>query len=329
MSARCGPRLLGCALGLIALLPVSAQAQALVLYDDFSSGELSLGEPPDPGLWVAFEYLTAFARRSQLGPTGIPNGLQNPLTRHPINSMSNTAARRRIVGGRLQLRLESAGGAHPDPDVVPGQGRIGVTGTQRPFAPARNAVQATVIPMAAAAPACRATGESRVRAQLVMRILETWQPAERRPAFATLSLERSSFGGDRIHAVVSRCRGSAGGFWMSSFAFCPVVQQLGEVVFTRTWTMGSAHTLRIEYMPDSDEPDNSRVLFTVAGGGLGSETRILSRVPADSNPGDLGRHFDLRVETLPANCPATGEAPAERVPVMMDVRFDAVRVGGQ
>jgi hypothetical protein len=326
MSARCASLLVVITLVILALLPGSGDAQELVVYDDFSSGELSLGEPPEEGRWFTFEYVTRFAHRSQLGAQGWPNRIENPLTRHPIYSASNVSSRRRIVGGQLQLQLESAGGSHPDPDVAPGHGRIGVIATDRPFFTGQNIVRATVTPIAAEAPACRGTVESRVGAQLVVRILETWQDFSRRPVFATLSLERSSFGGDRIHAVLSRCRDDAVNWWDRAFVGCAVIQRLRSVSFNRTWTMGSAHTLTIQYQPDSDEPDNSRLLFTVAGGGVASETRVMTRVPPD---GQGGRHFDLQVETIPAHCPASGDAPAERVGVTMDARFDNIRVGGQ
>jgi hypothetical protein len=314
------------AVTLVVMLPAAGGAQSLVMYDNFGSGNLSLGSPPDPGRWLTYEQVTVFATRSEVGASGSPNTVENPVRRHPSFSTSNLSAARRIAGGRLQLQLESAGGTNPDPDIVPGRGRIGVIATNRPFFTPPNIIQATVTPMAAEAPGCRESGDSRVRAQLVTMILESWEPFVRKPVFATLSLERSTFGGDRIHAAITRCRDSAGPF--THDVACSVIEETRSVTFTRAWTLGASHTLTIRYEPDSDEPDNSRLVFTVSGGGVATESRVMRRVPADVD-GGLGGDFDLRVEAVPAQCPASGDAPAERLAVSMDARFDNVRVRGE
>ena len=308
----CGAFLMAAALGFLAPLPATGQT---VMYDDFSSGRLALGFPSDGGRWRAYEYAVRGADQDELGPNGSSNRWDDDLVRHPTFSTVNTSALRRIAAGQLQLRLDSAGGTYDDPLVSPGQGRIGVRGG-RIVSPVRNIVQARVTPMAAEVPTCRGTGESRVRAQLVMEILRDGGEAFTAPVFATLSLERSSFGGDRIFGVLSRCRN-----WV-----CDVIDELRSVVFTRTWTPGSAHTLTIRYQPDNDEPANSRLLFTVAGGGGATEQRVMQNAPSGGD-NSLGGRFDLRVETTPANCPASGDAPAERVGVTMDARFDNIRVG--
>jgi hypothetical protein len=308
------------ALGFLAPAPVTGQT---IVYDDFSSAQLNLGlrwEGSQPEGWRVYEYAVRGADQDELGANGTSNRWDDDLMRHPTFSTVNTSALRRIAGGRLQLRLESAGGTYDDPLVAPGHGRIGATGGRR-VSVVRNIVQARVTPMTAEVPTCRGTGESRVRAQLVMEILSSGEEPfgdafATAPVFATLSLERSSFGGDRITGVLSRCRNRD----------CDVIEELRSVVFTRTWTPGSAHTLTIRYQPDNDEPANSRLLFTVGGGGVATEQRVMRNAPSGGD-NSLGRLFDLRVETMPANCPASGSAPAERVGVTMDARFDNVRVG--
>ena len=311
MRWTCGPLLLAVAIGFLA--PLAARAQALLTYDDFRSAQLVVGESARGGRWLTYEYVVRFANRGELGPGGQNERREDLFTRHPGFSTSNLSASRRIVGGQLQLRLESAGGTHPDPNVAPGYGRTGVMGL-RQYQGNQNILQATVTPMAAEAPACRDTGESRVRAQLIARLLGRWYDAD--TVLATVSLERSSFGGDRIYGVLSRRSPTRPG----------VIEELRSVVFNRPWTLGRAHTLTIRYQPDDDEPANSQVIFTVAGGGMAAERRIMRRVPAASDF-EASPDFDLRVETTPANCPAAGAAPAERIGVTMDARFDNIRIG--
>jgi hypothetical protein len=127
--------------------------------------------------------------------------------------------------------------------------------------------------------------------------------------FVTLSLERSSFSGDRIVAVLSRCLDSSR---------CLAAEDLDWVVFTRSWTLGSAHTLTITH-----QPANDRVVFSVGGGGVAAESRSLSYPPTSEV---VTRPVALRVENSPANCPAEDNAPSERVEVTMDARFDNVRL---
>jgi hypothetical protein len=231
---------------------------------------------------------------------------ENSLLRHPAYSTYNTNMRRRMNGGQLQLMLESVGGTHPNPHVAPGYGRLAVASNT----PA-DIFQARVTPMAAEAPSCRATGESLVRAQVVAQLGDNRDPDTRgHGVFATLSLERSSFGGDQVVGVVWVCRR-----WS-----CESVSALDSVLFDRSWTLGTAHTLTIQY----DRANNS-IAFTVAGGATASETRTLSGLPVIEEDYYPNTGFGLRVETIPANCAASGDAPAGRVRVSMDARFDAVR----
>jgi hypothetical protein len=292
LRGRCSSLLVAIVLGCVTPLPTSAQTVST--FDDFSSAEL------DGTRWRGSEGTVRYASPAQLA-SGRRQG-ENPLTLHPSFSTYNTGANRRIVGGQLQLQLDSVGGLHPNPDVAPGYGYITASGR----ASTRFVIQVKMTPMAAEAPACRATGESRVRSQLALSLLG--DPAG--AVFATLSLERSSFGGDRIIAVLRRC----------SSDDCPVIEELGSVVFNRTWSLGRAHTLTVR-----QHPTNGSVGFTVAGGGGATETRVLRFAPVPEGT-YVWSEFDMRVETTPANCPASGDAPAQRVEVTMDSRFDDVRV---
>jgi hypothetical protein len=294
----CGPLLLAVAGW---LWPLPATAQVLSTFDSFSSAQL------DGALWAGYSHTVRFADLLQIAE-GWNNQVENPLTRHPRFSTFNASSFRRIVGGQLQLQLDSLGGTHSNPNVAPGHGRLGVSARTG----SRHVVQAKVTPMAAEAPACRTTGESRVRAQLVADVLASDQGYRgyEGSIFATLSLDRSSFGGDRIYAVLSRCRDY----------LCNVADDIDWIIFNRGWTLGSAHTLTIRH-----QPENTRLLFTVAGGGVASETRVLRSQPL-SDRTFVAYGFGLRVETTPANCPAARNAPAERIGVTMDARFDDVRI---
>src|SRR5688572_3646465 len=178
----CGPLLLAVAVGW--LWPLPATAQVLSTFDSFSSAQL------DGALWAGYSHTVRFADLVQIGG-GWNNQVENPSTRHPRFSTSNASSFRRIVGGQLQLQLDSLGGTHANPNVAPGHGRIGVSARTG----SRHVVQTKVTPMAAEAPGCRATGESRARAQLVVDVSVTDQAyVDEGNVFATLSLDRSSFG---------------------------------------------------------------------------------------------------------------------------------------
>jgi hypothetical protein len=293
----CDPLLLAVAVAFFAAAPVTAQE--LSTFDDFSSGEITGGR------WAGYTQTVRFADLVELND-GWNNQVENPSIRHPRFSTFNTSSLRRIVEGQLQLQLDSVGGVHPNPNVAPGHGRLGVSSWA-----SRSIVQAKVTPVSADAPPCRTTGESRVRAQVLAEVLSNHPQGGDPVAFATLSLDRSSFGGDQIYAVVSRCRD-----WT-----CHVATDVDWIIFDRGWTLGRAHTLTIRH-----EPENSRVVFTVSGGGVAAETRVL-RSPPLTDTSYVSSRFGLRVETTPANCPASNGAPGERIGVTMDARFDDVRVG--
>ena len=279
----------------VALLPPQpVGAQTLATYDTFTSEEM------DGDRWTGAEHVIRYGSP----PTGWSNQIERQWTHHPEFSVVNSRVDRRVVGGALRLLLSSRGGTH-DNTMAPGHGRLGVSAKP---ADEVTRIQARVTVNAADAQPCRAAGESRVRAQLYLDIARDSELATRL-MFVTLSLERSSFGGNRIIAVLSRCLDAAD---------CFAVEDLDWVVFTRSWTLGSAHTLTVTH-----QPANDRVVFAVAGGGVPAESRAL-RYPA---PTELPvQQAALRVETSPANCPADGGSPSERVEAMMDARFDNVRL---
>ncbi len=254
----------------------------------------------DLGRW--FRSLEDTVRYANLGALngGRSTAPENSLMRHPEYSTYNTVMRRRMFRDRLQLQLESVGGVHPNPNVVPGYGRLRVASNTR-----ASGIEATITPMAAEAPACRTTAESLVRAQVVAQLGRRTRDGG---LFATLSLERSSFGGDQVRGTVWRCSG------------CTVAWEVDSVLFNRSWTLGNPHTLTIQY-----DRAAGRIAFTVAGGTMTEETRSLGGLAGTSDDFYPNTGFGLGVETVPANCPASGDAPAERLGVSMDARFEAVR----
>jgi len=285
------------AVGMVAATPFSAAAQVLSTYDDFNSGRL------DGRRWHGVEEAIEYANLVGISG-GWSNQPEGQWTRDPDFSTVNTAVQRRIVGEQLQLRLNTAGGSHPDPDVSPGHGRVALR--MRNVAQPVTILQSQVTMIEAETQPCRTTGQSRGRAQLFTRLFNDGSG----DLFATLSLQRRSFDTDRIVAVVSKCRDQG----------CTIADDLGSVVFTRRWTLGLAQTLTITHQAGSN-----RVAFSVIGGGLTAETRYVSYPPPPSRA-ESARHYELRLETTPANCPAAGGTPSQRVEVTLDARFDNVRV---
>jgi hypothetical protein len=287
------------AIAVALLLPLPAAAQALATYDSFSSATI------DGGRWVGVEYGVRYGSLA----TGWRNGREDPLTHHASFSVVNTDVRRLLVAGQLQLRLMTSGGTHST-SQAPGLGRVVLRSRNDALRDDLTRVQAAVTVMAADAQPCRSTGNSRARAQLLADIArDASTGVDTGKIFATFSLQRTSFDTDRIVAVLSRCLDGS----------CNTAADVDWVVFTRSWTTGIAHTLALIH-----QTANNRVLFSVAGGGVAAETRALSYTP----PADraIGRRFELRVENAPATCPAAAGAPAERVDVTMDARFDTVQV---
>jgi hypothetical protein len=288
-----GTLALALVVSLLAAQPVTAQT--LTTFDTFTSPEL------DGDKWAGTEHVIRYGSH----PSGWINEIENRWSRHPEFSVVNTRVERRVTGGQLRLLLGSRGGTH-DNTLAPGHGRLAMGAKTS----AVTHLQARVTVVAADAQPCRSTGESRTRAQLHVSIT---RDSDSRVMFVTLSLERSSFGGDRIVAVLSRCLDSSD---------CGAAEDLDSVVFTRSWTLGSAHTLTVAH-----QPANDRVVFSVGGGGVATESRSL-RYPPTSDVAFFSRNAALRVVNSPANCPADGNAPSERVEVTMDARFDNVRLNG-
>ena len=301
-------------LGVLLAIPPSVPGQTLSTYDDFSAAGINGGR------WFGVLDAIRYANLVDIAG-GWSNQAEGQWMHHPEFSIVNAAVRRQIVGGQLQLQLTTAGGTHPDPDVAPGHGRVGLRmhaaeprnlGNPPPQPVTRIQTQVTVIE--AQAQPCRSTGESRTRAQLFAHLFNdgsspgSWDLTG--DVFASLSLQRKSFEPDRIVAVVSRCRDVG----------CTVADDLGSVVFNRAWRLGATHMLTITH-----QAGNNRVSFQVTGGGVAAETRWVS-YPRPASRSESARHSELRLENTPANCPADGGSPAERVEVTMDARFDNVRV---
>ena len=290
------------ALGAVLLAPLSLSAQTLSTFDTFTSEEI------DGDRWAGIEQVIGYG--SHAG--GWVNGSESQWTQHPEFSIVNTAVDRRVVGGQLRLQLSTRGGTH-DNTMAPGHGRLALR--SRSVGNSVTRAQASITVMAAEPRPCRSTGESRTRAQLYLDVVR--DASDRPVVFATLSLQRSSFGGDRIVAVLSRCRAVPAS---PPGDGCRVAEDLDWVVFNRSWMARRAHSLMITHQPATD-----RVVFSVSGGGVPAESRTL-RYSSPSDGTLVGQGFALMVENSPSNCPAAGGSPSERVEVTMDARFDNVRV---
>jgi hypothetical protein len=235
----------------ISAIPLTPDAQTLAVYDDFSSAAI------DGRRWSGSEQTIAPA---SLVTTrgGWSNQVEGPWTRHPRFSVINTAVNVRIVDGQLELRLTTAGGQQADPDVAPGHGRLSLrlsaAAWQAPQPVSRLQAQVTIAE--AEAQPCRSTGGSRARAQLFAHLFNDGaSPLDgdlTGDVFATLSLQRTSFDADRIVGVVSRCRDSR----------CTLADDVGSVVFNRTWRRGPAHQRNKNHHP----PRNPRVINLCRGG---------------------------------------------------------------
>lgn len=274
------------------VLPVTAPAagaQTLTLYDDFSAERIG---------WSVSDYVTRRWRVSTLGD-GWGQGAEDMALSDPAVSVVNEEVVAEIVSGRLRLALRTYG-ARETPGVAEGRGRLSaITGS----APLRR-MRAEVTVVAADVEPC---GEqpSRTRAQILAHFLSDGGEDD---IFASLSLERHSALGDRIVAVVSRCRS----------VLCTIVDDLGWITFTRPWAPGAVHVLTIAHRADQHEFG-----FTVSGGGMPAETRAVTYpAPADPQaPWSAAR--ELRVENSPGVC-ASDDGAVPRPAVRMDARFDDV-----
>jgi len=121
---------------------------------------------------------------------------------------------------------------------------------------------------------------------------------------AGITVERNSKTGDRIVAFLNRCDTAA----------CVFSTNLVAAVFTRTWTLGIAQLLTVVW-----QPANNRFVYTVSGGGLATETRILTYTQPDAA---LPRLFlkELRVANTVPNCTAGRRVAA------IDALFDSVAI---
>ena len=280
---------------LVASAPGRAPGQTLATYDDFAAPGI------DKHRWRGFEHVTAYTRAETLAG-GWQNWVEDEATSDPTLSVANERAVREVVSGALRLALTSHGAASAS-GIVPGVGRLGMR--MRHADPAIARLQARVTVAAATVDACGTEG-GRARAQVLAHFFNDGSG----DVFASLSLERHTFAGDRVVAVVSRCRGAS----------CRTAEDLAFVVFGRAWTPGVAHVLTITH-----QPDRNRFVFTVSGGGQTAETRALA-YPAVTSPQAPELPIrDLRVENAPAFCqPSTGGIT--RAGITMDARFDTVRI---
>ncbi|MBI1735035.1 MAG: hypothetical protein HYR51_07675 [Candidatus Rokubacteria bacterium] len=285
-----------------AVLFLAAQftpAQTLALHDDFSAATI------DGSRWTAYEYVARYVRTATLDG-GWAHSSEDMATSNPALSVVNAHALVRIVSGQVRLALTTHG-AREGAGLAQGNGRLGL----RTFGAAGlTRMRAKVTVTASTVEPCDEQ-PSRSRAQLLAHFFGDGDPAEpitQRDVFATLSLQRHTFTGDRIVGVVSRCRDFA----------CTVADDLGFVEFARSWARGAAHVLTLTH-----QPDRSRFVFTVSGGGAPAETRAVPYTVPVSFDAPRSRIRDLLVEASPAAC-ASPDGAVPRPAVTMDARFDDV-----
>jgi hypothetical protein len=285
------------AVALLGTAAAGASAQSLALYDDFAADRIH------PGKWHGFEYVTAYTRTRTL-EGGWQNRAENEATSNPRLSVADGVAIREVVNGALRLALTSHGAASAS-GITPGVARLG-TRMERGAGPGTlRSLQARVTVADAIVEPCGAE-ESRARAQIVAHFFRR----DDADVVASLALQRTTFGGDRVIGVVSRCRDFS----------CTTAEDIDFVVFDRGWTPGVPHVLTI-----TDQADRNRFLFTVGGGGTPAQSRAVVYPAVGSHEPPNLPFRDLRVENAPAFCPASGGA-VTRARVTMDARFDTVKV---
>jgi hypothetical protein len=308
---------------------VPARAQSLGLYDNFSSGEI------DPLRWRGYEYrigstVNGSTPGSPLhgGTNDIPVYGVHDVTYAPSAALDSV---RRVVNGQAQIALTAYNqGSSPPPGQMwpTGKGRSGLR-LNRPSLADHSPVVMTfraAVTMAGVSMVPPDSGVScgahtAARAQVFGHFFNdgssTGPEDLTGDILAAVSLERrleqNEFNGpwvvrDLAEARVGRCRN----------AKCEHISWQATP-FTRTWTVGTAHVLTINWRPGSDA-----FTFTLGGGGVAAESLTVPYTSADVTP-PRGYAYDLRVEAHPTRChDANNLHPPQRVSV--DARFDNVHL---
>jgi hypothetical protein len=307
---------------------VSARAQSLGLYDNFSSGEI------DPLRWRGYEYLIASTDRDDSRDFG---GAENDEPVHEGNraGFEPSAAlesMRRVVNGQAQVALTTFNRGMfllPRELIPTGRGRSGLrlnrpalgdhTPVVRTFRASVTVADVLVEPPDAAAFCAFDTWSNAARVQIFGHFFNDGQsdgPGDLRgDIVAAVSLERRVGLVDGVRVVRDFAEARVGRCQNESCAF--IVWE--GTTFTRTWTVGAAHVLTITWRPGADE-----FVFTLAGGVSAAESLAVPYSRPDAAP-PRGYAYDLRVEAQPTRCDyRSGDDFPQRVSI--DARFDNVRL---
>lgn len=289
-----------------------AAGQSLGVYDSFTSAEL------DARRWRGYEYLiggTDARNRALLGGDSDGGDYTGASLFGPD---SINEGRRRVVGGQAQIAQTSSNRGGLSGDYSHGKARAGLRMNHPALAdhsPLVTTLRASVtVAGVAVEPPDDGEGcwwQNSARAQVFGHFFNdgtsTGPGDQTGDVFALVSLERrveGSVARNVVEAQVGRC-GSAG---------CRVSST--SVLFTRSWTVGAAHVVTINWRPAMNA-----FKFTVSGGGLPAESRTMSYTMADSAP-PRGYAYDLRVETQPGVCFVDDQTVWQTVSI--DARFDDV-----
>ncbi|MBI1733617.1 MAG: hypothetical protein HYR51_00440 [Candidatus Rokubacteria bacterium] len=265
---------------------------------------------------------------------GLASNGEEFATGDPAFAAVNTRSAVGVGGGALRLFLVTHGAAAKR-GVAPANGRLGAGTWAYGEGATVHAVRAHLRVADVVVESCGAD-ESRSRAQIVAYVGSSYW--DEQPLVASLSLERRGASGDRVIAVVSRCRDR----------LCSIADDVDWVVFARSWAIGVNHVLTIRHEPDARRfvftvylprefarswatgvphrlaitwlPAESRVRFAVSGGDGAGETR---GIPYTSVPvRAVGYVYELRVQSFGGSCWSTYR------PFRMttDARFDNVRI---
>jgi hypothetical protein len=294
-----------------------ARAQTLVLYDDFSSGEL------DRLRWWGYDYVidgTSDSRRRLIGGYNDepePDGISSHGPNAAVESV------RRVVDGQAQVSVTAYKVGGVPREMTSGRGRSGLrlnrpaladhTPVVRTFRASVTVADVTAEPPG---PGTRCGWQNAARVQVFGHFFN--DGSSQGPGdlagdiFAAVSLERrvesTSTGPvvrDVAEARVGRC--ISGHCEFITWSATP---------FTRGWTPGAAHVLTINWRPAANA-----FVFTVSGGGIPAESRTVTYVQADALP-PRGYAYDLRAEVQPGLCDGDGQSIPQRASI--DARFDNV-----
>lgn len=293
----------------LTLWPAAAAPQGLVVYDDFSSGEI------DPTRWTGYDHRISYTRQRAKPYNGNRDDVVSSDVPDSFTAY-NEEAIQQVVDGQAQIALTTVGPNFRDSDFTAGFGRSGLRVNHLALAdgaPPVTRMQATVTVGAVSVDLCGGRDPAREGGSAEI--------------FGHFFNDGSSTGpadltGDVVVSL-GRRGGSSGGVFVGVIgrcltADCGWIGSLGSVQFTRPAALGVAYTLTITW-----QPTVNAFQFAVSGAGAPIESHRATYPVADSAPA-RGYAYDLRVANFPITCWGPPESRfMERWSI--DARFDNVR----